>query len=128
MIKITNEYIDKMGTGVVVKSLLKKEFSCKTSYWLARIFNELEGLSKTFMQEKQKIVNRYAKKDSNDNVISDGTNVTILDITAFQKDIAELLEIELDLQKEQIIFDIEKEPKCTIEEMLLLLPLIEVEK
>lgn len=126
MIKITNEYIDRLGSGKVIKTLLGKEFTCKTSYWLARIFNEIENLSKIFVEEKQKIVDKYAKKDDNGEIIQNNDNITILDITAFQKDLKELLEIELDLQKKQIVFDIEKEPRCTIEEMLILLPLIEV--
>ena len=53
MIKITNEYIDKLGASEVTKTLLKKEFTCKTSYWLARIFNEIEISSKIFISEKQ---------------------------------------------------------------------------
>lgn len=126
MIKITNEYIDKLGSNEVMKTLLKKEFTCKTSYWLARIFHEIDDLSEIFVKERQKIVSKYAKKDDDGEIIQNDNNITMLDIASFQKDFGDLLKIELDLQKNQIIFDIEKEPKCTIEEMLILLPLIEV--
>ena len=127
MIKITNEYIDKLGASEVTKTLLKKEFTCKTSYWLARIFNEIEISSKIFISEKQRIVDKYAKKDEGGKIIQTGDSVTILDIAAFQKELTELFSIEIDFQINKIIFDIEKEPNCTIEEMSLLLPLVEVE-
>lgn len=121
-----NKYIDLLTSSDTVKTLIKKDFSCKTSYWLARIFSELESLSKTFGDEKDKIIDKYAKKDDKGEVITDNGNITITDIMAFQKNLSELLEIKLKLEAEKIAFDIEEEPKCTIEEMLLLLPLIEV--
>lgn len=126
MIEITNKYVDLMVSGDVVKVLIKKEFTCKTSYWLARFFNEIENLSKTFIGERQKIINKYAKKDVKGEVITDNGNITINDVMSFQKNLSELLEIKLKLDGEKIEFDIDKEPKCTIEEINLLLPLIEV--
>lgn len=127
MIEITNKYIDILMSNEVVKTLVKKEFTCKTSYWLARFFDEIEKLSKIFIEEKQKIINKYAQKDEKDEVIVNNEKITILDTEAFQKNLIDLLEIKIEFNGEKIKFDIEEEPKCTIEEMSLLLPLIEVE-
>ena len=125
-IKITNKYFDRLEIAETIKSILKKDFACKTSYWLARIFNEIEDLSKTFGNEKQKIIDKYAKKDSNNEIIQDNGNITIIDVIAFTKELNELLEIDLVLSTSKIEFDLEEEPKCSIDEMLILLPLIEV--
>ena len=59
-------------------------------------------------------------------IVSDGQSVSLKDAKMFTKKLNELVEIEIDLGLEKVKFDLDKEPKCTIEEMRLLMPLIEV--
>ena len=60
-------------------------------------------------------------------IVSDGQNVSLDDVAGFQKDIAELTGIEIEIGINKIPFDLDKEPTCTVEEMSLLLPFIGVE-
>ena len=57
-------------------------------------------------------------------MVSDGKSVSLKDAEGFVKDMKELTEIEVDLGLELILFDLDREPPLTIEEMTILLPLI----
>lgn len=127
MIKITNSYIDRLEIDNVLKDVLKKEFSAKTSYWLANIFNEIQELSKIYLAERQKLIERYAKRNEKNEIITDGMNVSIKDVNEFSQKLKDLLDIEIDLKTKKIVFDLDIEPKCSVDEMFILLPLVEVE-
>jgi len=60
-------------------------------------------------------------------VISDGQSVFLTDVEGFTKELNELMEIELDIGINKIEFDLEKKLVCTIEEMVILLSLLDVE-
>ena len=160
-IVITNGYLDRaiMRTPEgpqltpLVKAIIKKSFTAKTSYWLARVFDEFPGKFKIYLSEQQKLIDKYAKrhdedgaerekdKDGNEvkggkvikswkkgDMITDGQSVSLNNIQEFQREITELTEIEIEVGINKIDFDLDKEPSCTVEEMSLLLPLIEVKE
>lgn len=134
-IKITNAYLDTMVNSPIFQTIIKKPFTIKTSYWLARIFDKLQKEAKIYLAEKQKLIEKYAKRHEKDgetwkkgDMISDGRSVSLVDIAGFTKKLNELTEIELSIDINKIKFDLEKEPACTIEEMTLLLPLMEVKE
>lgn len=134
-IKITNQYLDTMTNNPVVQTIIKKPFTAKTSYWLARVFDKLQRETKIYLNEKQKLIEKYAKRYDADgknwkkgDMITDGQSISLTNIKDFTKEINELTEIEIEIGINKITFDIEKEPACTIEEMTILLLLLDVKE
>ena len=142
-IKITPEYLEKINNSGSLQTLLKKSLGNRASYQLARIFNKLEQEIRIYLAEKQKIVERYAKryesdgeqKDKNGKVIKswkkgdiifDGQTVKIADPQEFNIAMMELLQTEIDLgiEKVKIDYNDKKVDDLSIEEMRILLPLI----
>lgn len=123
--KINNEQIEVLASKDINK-LIKKDCTAKTAYWIARIFDKLESESKHYFTQKQRLIDKYAKRDDTDEIIRDGDNISIGDIAAFRVELEELLKIEIDLGFDMIKFDLDKEPNFTPEEMQILLPFIEV--
>jgi len=139
MIKITNGYLDTLGSNSNFQDLAQKPFTAKTSYWLARVFDRIQKEGAIFFAERQKLIEKHAKRYEADgeegerkwkkgDMISDGKTVSLNDVEAFSNDMKELTEIEIDLGLHKIKFDLDKEPVCTVEEMSLLMPLIEVKE
>ena len=125
--KIKNSYFETLLTKDIA-SILKKEFSAKTSFHLARIFSKIEIESKTYFSEKQKLVNKHSKKDEAGKTIQANGMVTIEDPKSFSKELEEILEIEIDLGIEKINFDFDKEPSLPVDGMMILLPFIKENK
>lgn len=134
-IKITNGYLDTMANSQIIQGIGKKAFTAKTSYWLARIFDKLQRELKIYLAEKQKLIEKYARRYKEDgktwkkgDMVSDGQSVSLTNTKDFTKEINELIEIEIEIGFNKVIFDLEKEPNCTIEEMSILLPLLEIKE
>jgi len=143
-IKVTNAYLDSMANSPAFQVIVKKQFSAKTSYWLARVFDKLQREAKIYLAEKQKLIEKYAKRYEEDgeekkdgkvvkswkkgDMIGDGRSVSLTDVDGFTKEINELTEIEIGIGIDKIEFDLDKESNCTVEEMGSLLPLIEVKE
>ena len=139
MIKITNGYLEQIGGNTLFQDLAKKPFTAKTSYWLARVLSQLQKEGEIYFAERQKLIEKHAKRHEKDggqgdktwkkgDIVSDGKNVSLENAERFVKDMKELTEIEIDLGLKKIKFDLDKEPSCTVEEMTLLVPLIEVKE
>ena len=143
-IKITPAYLEKLNGSSLLASFSKKSLGNKVSYQLARIFDALEREAKIYFAQKQKVIEKYAKRHEEDgqqkdengkvikswkkgDIVSDGQTVAIADIAGFNSAMQELLETEVDLgiEKVRINFDDPKMDQLTIEEMNLLLPLME---
>jgi len=155
-IKVKNGYLDTISTEVndlIVKTLIKKDFTPKVSYWLARVFDELPTIAKAYTAGRQKLIEKYALRYEEDgeekeigkdgkekkggkiikswkkgDIVSDGQSVSLTDTKAFSEELNELIEIENKLDINRIKFDFDKEPRCTIEEMRILVPLIDIEE
>jgi hypothetical protein len=119
--KIKNRYFETLAK---VQPLLQKEFSAKTSFHLARLFSKIETESKIYFAEKQKLVEKYAKRDTKGEIVSSGDSVTLENPGEFTQKLEEILSIEIDLGLDTIEIDFDNEPKLTIEEMMILLPFI----
>lgn len=123
--------LDRLLNNSFLDSINKKSFSAKTSYWLAKIFLKLDQETKVYFSEKQRIVNKYAKRYDEDgetwkkgDIIYNKQSIVINDVDAFNNEMSDLLNIEFDIGISKIDFKFDKEPSCTIEEMSLLLPFI----
>lgn len=141
--KIKNSYFEGLATKDI-QPLLAKEFTAKTSYWLARLFDRLEQEAGHYFRQKQKLIDKYAKRYEEageerldgktikswekGDMISDGQTISLKDPEAFSKELNEIIEIEIDLKLDKIQIDLEKEPSLTIDEMLILLPFIEIKE
>lgn len=135
MIKVTNGYLDTLTNNPLIQAIVKKSFTAKTSYWLAKVFDKLQREAKIYFSEKQKLIEKYAKRHDKDgegfkknDIISDGQNITLDNVKEFQREITELTEIEIEIGINKIEFDLEREPNCTPEEMAILIPLIHVKE
>ena len=62
MIKITNGYLEMIGSNSLFQELAKKPFTAKTSYWLARVFSQLQKEGEIYFAEKQKLIEKHAKR------------------------------------------------------------------
>jgi len=131
-IKVTNGYLERIISN---SSIIKKSFTTKTSYWLARIFDRFRQEAKVYFSERQKLIEKYAKRHDKDgegfkkgDMVMRGQDIILENVGEFQKEMASLSEIEIEIGFDKIPFDLDKEPPCTVEEMELLLPLIEVKE
>ena len=125
-IKITNEYIEKVVNSPLSMDIKKKEFPIKTAYWIARCFDKIKKLADTYLEEKKKLINKYAiEKDEQGNAKMQEGMISLSDPNKFSEELKELLDIEIDLGINKIKIDLDKCPNLTLEEMDILLPLIE---
>ena len=132
--KISNSYLDGAINNTTFQEISKKTFTAKTSYFLARAFDKLQREAKIYLSEKQKLIEKYAERHEEDgdgfkkgDMVINGDSVNITDVNKFVAEINELNSIELDIGIDKVKFDLDTEPSCTVEEMSLLLPLLEVE-
>ena len=130
MIKIKNSFFEKI-TNKNIKPILEKEFTAKTSYWLARIFDKIESEARHYFAEKQKLIKKHALiyDEDTDNhkkgdIVQNGNNISIKDPEAFTKELEEILEIEVDFGWKKIGFDFDREPNLSVEDMMVILPFI----
>lgn len=131
-IKIKNRFFETM-LNEKMKSIVKRDFTATTSYWLAVIIEDkIEPLSKHYFQQKQKLIEKYALRYEEDtgknkkgDIVSDGNNVSLKEPEKFTKELESILDIENDLGIKKIKFDFKEEPKIPIEEMMFIRPFIE---
>lgn len=103
MIKIKLGELPKVVESLV--SLHKRDFKAKTSYRIARlskkIFNEFEILN----VERMKLIEKYGLKDENGKLITTDGHYQFEDLKAFEKEIKELFESEIQLDIEPLSID-----------------------
>lgn len=129
MIKLTNLQIENIVTNSAVQTATKKSLPVKTSYWLAKILDKVSKEYKYFMDAKIELGKKYGKKDEKGEVIIDKAtgNINIEDFTGFQTALKELLELEIEIDIDPITLP-EENLTFTVEEMLVLLPLVEMKE
>ena len=121
--KIKNSYLEALSRKDL-KGLLEKEFTAKTSFWLAKLFSKLEIESGIYFKAKQKLIEKHAKKKDGE-IVQDGNAVTLENPETFTKELNEILDIEIEFEWEPLKLDLSKEPNLTIEEMTILILFVE---
>jgi len=141
-IKIDNFYCEEMNSEVF-QGLLKKNVleETKPRYWLSKALVRIGKELKHYLKNKQDLAMKHAikheedgeKKDEKGKVIQKwkkgdpitlpNGSVQLEDGNAFQKELKELQEIEIDIGIPRIQFN--DPPDVTIEEGMLLIPLLE---
>ncbi len=125
MIEVTNGYLESVLNNPMVKKIISKPFTAKTSYWIARVLDEIKIKGKIYILEKQKLIEKYAKRyPKSKEIVKEGDSIILENPEAFTNEINELTEIKISLGIPKIEYDFDKEPACTVEEMTILLPLI----
>lgn len=84
--------------------LLTKELPIKTSYKLSKLGKQVFEEFKTFQEIREKMINKYADRDEEDNIIDIDGKVTILsdNIDKFNKEINELMDIDISFNFEGV--------------------------
>lgn len=133
MITIKNKYLELMiNNKETLENIKNKSFPMKIGYWINKgissAFREIEF----YLSEKIKIINKYAEKDENNNLIkSDGDMVRIKDMNSFNKEMIELMNIEIELtnaQKIDIDLNDPNLPSLSLEEQAIIEPFINIKE
>lgn len=96
--KITNRRI--VNGSNFLASLMHRQFPVKISYALSKNISKLESDLKIYNSEREKIINKYCKKDEEGNLVIDESNNYSIEeeyIDICNKELNELLDIEVDI-------------------------------
>lgn len=81
-------------------ALTQKQLPIKVSYALAKNISKIEVELKIYNDERQKLIDKYSIKDEDGKIVIDENNqlkISEEHLEAWNKDINELLEIEVDI-------------------------------
>ena len=94
MIKLSNAVL--VNSQQSLSTLSQQSLPIKISYLISKNIVKISDELKIYNEERQKLINKYGKKDENDKLIVDKNNqVTFGENTAsWNKDFSELLSIE----------------------------------
>ncbi len=127
-IKITNAFIENsVNSASVINELREREFEPDIGYWVAYVLQKLQDLARIYLDEKQKLLKKFAKeKDEKDNIITnpDGT-VTIENVPEFSEQLNKLLEVEIDFGISKIEIDFRRLPRLKVKEVEFLMNFFE---
>lgn len=96
--KITNRRI--VNDSNFLASLMHRQFPVKVSYAISKNISKLESDLKIYNSEREKIINKYCKKDEKENLVIDENNNYSIEeeyIDICNKELNELLDIEVDI-------------------------------
>ncbi len=102
--KISNErLVNSVG---VLSKLTNLELPIKLSYAFSKNITKIDAELKAYNLEKRKLLNKYGEKDNEGNLKqNEKGEVNILDIENFNKEIAELLQCESEIDIHLIDLD-----------------------
>lgn len=102
--KIKNEVL--VNSVQVLRKLNNAELPVRVSYKLAKNIKSIEKELNIYEEEKQKLINKYGEKDEEGkSKVNENGMINILDVENWNKDIKELLEIEVEINVEKINID-----------------------
>lgn len=142
--RVTNRDINNFLSSNII-TILNKGFTTKTSYWIARLVKRLEIEAKVFFTERQRLIEKYAARYDADGqqvrggkvvrewkrgeIINTDGNIKLIDVGAFNREVDELLDIEVEVPGlEPITYDFNLEPTLTPAEIITLMPFIEIKE
>ncbi len=122
----------KLIMNPAVESLKKKKLPVKLQYSLRKVFLELTEKYNLFEETKQAIINEHGEKNEKEELNVNEGRVNIPNMAEFNKDVAELINIEVTFNSEKVKLDLglwDNNPNLELlsgEEMDLILPLVMV--
>lgn len=111
---------DAVGLVPILRQVMNKNFKGSVSFKIGRLVRELDKELKLFEKERERLIEKYAEKDGNGNLIFTGKNVKILDISSFNKEIQELLDNRLEINAEKIDIEVFNDIKISPEQAMIL--------
>ncbi len=96
--KLTNRRI--VNDANFLFNLVHKQFPVKVSYAISKNISKLEKELKVYNKEREKIIDKYCKKDEEGNLLIDENNQYSIEeenIDICNKELNELLDIEIDV-------------------------------
>lgn len=96
--KLTNRRI--LNDANFLTALMQRQFPVKVSYAISKNVSKLESELNIYNKEREKIIDKYCKKDEEGNLLIDeNNNYSIEDenIDICNKELNELLDIEIDV-------------------------------
>lgn len=112
MIKITNSQLDSQ-TLEVINKFIDNEIKASAAFKLSRIIKDLSSIIEDKIKHEQKILEKWCEKDADGNVVvpkdDDGNaianSVKISDMTAFNKEMNDLMLVETEINHNRLNFD-----------------------
>ena len=95
--KLTNRKI--VNDANLLGNLTHKQLPIKVSYAIAKNISKIEKELEIYNKERQKLIEKYCLKDEEGNLIDENNQFKIADgnLEAWNKDMNELLDIEIDI-------------------------------
>ena len=95
--KLTNRKI--VNDANLLWNLTHKQLPIKVSYAIAKNISKIEKELEIYNKERQKLIDKYCLKDEEGNLIDENNQFKIADgnLEAWNKDMNELLDIEIDI-------------------------------
>ena len=95
--KLTNRKI--VNDANLLGNLTHKKLPIKVSYAIAKNISKIEKELEIYNKERQKLIDKYCLKDEEGNLIDENNQFKIADgnLEAWNKDMNELLDIEIDI-------------------------------
>ena len=95
--KLTNRQI--VNDANLLGNLTHKQLPIKVSYAIAKNISKIEKELEIYNKERQKLIDKYCLKDEEGNLIDENNQFKIADgnLEAWNKDMNELLDIEIDI-------------------------------
>ena len=95
--KLTNRKI--VNDANLLGNLTHKQLPIKVSYAIAKNISKIEKELEIYNKERQKLIDKYCLKDEEGNLIDENNQFKIDDgnLEAWNKDMNELLDIEIDI-------------------------------
>ena len=113
-ITITNSFFEENtnNDSPIVKLCSSNKLNPKISYWLSRVLKELASLSKTYLEEKQKLIEKWCDKKEDGSMITEGDIIKFTKhAREFNLDFIELAKVELELPFDKIEISLDKLPE-----------------
>lgn len=112
MIKVKNSQLDSQTLDVINK-FIDNEIKASAAFRLSRIIKDLSSIIEDKIKHEQKILEKWCEKDANGNVVvpkdADGNaianSVKISDMTAFNKEMHDLMSVETKINHKKLNFD-----------------------
>ena len=125
--KLTNRKI--VNDANLLGNLTHKQLPIKVSYAIAKNISKIEKELEIYNKERQKLIDKYCLKDEEGNLIDENNQFQIADgnLEAWNKDMNELLDIEIDINIHKFSKDDLFNSNCNITpaELMLIYYMIE---
>lgn len=119
---INSNIRDIVNSVPVFEQIVEHEINGKIAFKIARLVRELDKELKLFHEERTKIIQRYAKRDENNKIITENENVMIDEdqIENCNKEIQDLLNTEVEINADKIPIDVLETLSISPQQILLI--------